>query len=338
MVNTSSNQAQLNRLTALWALSESGLGGFMHALKIPFTGFFLGGFAIVIITLIAHQSVHKYKAILQATLLVILVKAVASPHSPPMAYIAVGFQGLAGLTFFSLIPNLRLAAILFGFIGLMESAVQKFLVMTLLFGKSIWEALDLFVQSILKDLSFMTNFSFSFWLIAGYIGVYGIWGILVGLWAGSLPQQLAHQSDAVILQWHNLPPASTQTDSLKKRKRTGKLIGGFFMLVFMTSVFLFQGLGGKAMYAIIRALAALVLLFYVINPLIKWGIARWSKKQQANNKKQLTELLDLLPSISSKVAPAMQIARIQNKGLSVYPAFVINLIILSLYLTPTHEQ
>lgn len=337
MVNTSSNQVQLNKLTALWALSESGLGGFMHALKIPFTGFFLGGFAIVIITLIAHQSVNKYKAILQATLLVILVKAVASPHSPPMAYIAVGFQGLAGLTFFSLIPNLRLAAILFGFIGLMESAVQKFLVMTLLFGKSIWEALDLFVQSILKDLSFMTNFSFSFWLIAGYIGVYSIWGILVGLWAGSLPQQLAHQSDAVILQWHNLPPASTQTDSLKKRKRTGKLIGGFFMLVFMASVFLFQGLGGKAMYAIIRALAALVLLFYVINPLIKWGIARWSKKQQANNKKQLTELLDLLPSISSKVAPAMQIARIQNKGLSVYPAFVINLIILSLYLTPTHE-
>jgi hypothetical protein len=337
MVNTSSNQAQLNRLTALWALSESGLGGFMHALKIPFTGFFLGGFAIVIITLIAHQSVHKYKAILQATLLVILVKAVASPHSPPMAYIAVGFQGLAGLTFFSLIPNLRLAAILFGFIGLMESAVQKFLVMTLLFGKSIWEALDLFVQSILKDLSFMTNFSFSFWLIAGYIGVYSIWGILVGLWAGSLPQQLAHQSDAVILQWHNLPPASNQTDSMKKRKRTGKLIGGFFMLVFMASVFLFQGLGGKAMYAIIRALAALVLLFYVINPLIKWGIARWSKKQQANNKKQLTELLDLLPSISSKVAPAMQIARIQNNGLSVYPAFVINLIILSLYLTPIHE-
>ena len=337
MVNTSSNQAQLNKLTALWALSESGLGGFMHGLKIPFTGFFLGGFAIVIITLIAHQSVNKYKAILQATLLVILVKAVASPHSPPMAYIAVGFQGLAGLTFFSLIPNLRIAAVLFGCIGLMESAVQKFLVMTLLFGKSIWEALDLFVQSILKDLSFITNFSFSFWLIAGYVGVYSIWGILVGLWAGSLPMQLAHKSDAVILQWHNLPPASTQTDSLKKRKRTSKLIGGFFMLAFMASVFLFQGLGGKAMYAIIRSIAALVLLFYVVNPLIKWGINRWSAKQQANNKKQLTELLDLLPNLRSNIAPAMQIARMQNKGLSVYPAFVLNLIILSLFLTPTHE-
>ena len=193
------------------------------------------------------------------------------------------------------------------------------------------------MQSILKDLSFITNFSFSFWLIAGYVGVYSIWGVLVGLWSGSLPMQLAHKSDAVILQWHNLPPASTQTDSLKKRKRTGKLIGVFFMLVFIASVFLFQGLGGKAMYAIIRSIAALVLLFYVVNPLIKWGINRWSAKQQANNKKQLTELLNLLPSLRSNIAPAMQIARMQNKGLSVYPACVLNLIILSLYLTPTHE-
>ena len=142
----------LTRLTALWALSESGLGGFMHALKIPFTGFFLGGFAIVIITLIAHHTHHKSKSILQATLLVILVKALVSPHSPPMAYIAVAFQGLSGLALFALIPNTRLAAALFGLIALMESAVQKFLVMTLIFGKSLWEALDLFVKAILKDI------------------------------------------------------------------------------------------------------------------------------------------------------------------------------------------
>jgi len=38
----------------LWALSESGLGGMMFALKIPFTGFFVGGFAVVMLGLIAH--------------------------------------------------------------------------------------------------------------------------------------------------------------------------------------------------------------------------------------------------------------------------------------------
>lgn len=46
----------IQRLTALWAFSESGLGGVVHALKIPFTGIMLGGFAVIIITLIAYFS------------------------------------------------------------------------------------------------------------------------------------------------------------------------------------------------------------------------------------------------------------------------------------------
>ncbi|MFN9519473.1 MAG: hypothetical protein ACK574_07030, partial [Bacteroidota bacterium] len=71
MENT--NRHYINRLTALWAFSESGLGGMMHALKIPFTGFFLGGFAIVILTLIAHHSRNRFSDIMQSTLLVILV-------------------------------------------------------------------------------------------------------------------------------------------------------------------------------------------------------------------------------------------------------------------------
>ena len=126
------------RLTALWALSESGLGGAMHAFKIPFTGFFLGGFAILIVCLIAYHSTHKWKAIIQATLLVILIKATASPQSPPMAYVAVAFQGLIGALLFSIIPFFRLAAVLFGMLALLESATQKFLLTTLIFGKSMF--------------------------------------------------------------------------------------------------------------------------------------------------------------------------------------------------------
>ncbi len=323
----------LQKLTALWALSESGLGGFMHALKIPFTGFFLGGFAIVIITLIAHQSKQKSKAIIQATLLVILVKAIASPHSPPMAYIAVAFQGLAGLICFAVIPNLRIAAALFGLIALLESAVQKFLVMTLIFGESLWNALDLFVKSILKDFSFIGNFSFSFWLIVLYTGIYSIWGLIVGIWAGGLPNKLNKKAAEVLHQFKTIEVNQVQLNLNKKNKRKGKLIGIFFMMIFIASVFLFQGFGGKATYAIIRSMAALILLFYVINPLVKWAIKKWAAKQQNAKNKQLTLLLDLMPNMRSKITPALQIARLQNKGLKVYPAFVVNLIVLSIYHT-----
>jgi len=71
----------IQRLIALWALVESGLGGYMHALKIPFTGIVLGGSAVVILSLIAWFSEKPFRTLLRATLLVILVKFTVSPHT-----------------------------------------------------------------------------------------------------------------------------------------------------------------------------------------------------------------------------------------------------------------
>ena len=36
----------IQRLTALWALNECGLGGILHAVKSPFTGLVLGSIAM----------------------------------------------------------------------------------------------------------------------------------------------------------------------------------------------------------------------------------------------------------------------------------------------------
>ncbi len=319
------------RLTALWALSESGLGGLMHAFKIPFTGFFLGGFAIVIITLIAHHSTRKWKSIMQATLLVVLIKAAASPHSPPMAYIAVAFQGIAGAVFYSTVPFFRLAGILFGMIALFESAIQKFLVMTLIFGKSVWEALDSFFLGILKDLSFSSDFSFSFWLIATYTLGYTLWGILLGWWATALPARISNQSEQILANYKNLVPETVSAQQTNRKKRNRKMMATLFMLLFIATTFLLQGSGGKAFYAIARTVAALLLLFYFINPLVKWLMQKWLSKEEAKNKNQVSTLMDTIPELKNHVQPAMQLARQQHSGLPVYRAFVLNLIVFSLY-------
>jgi hypothetical protein len=323
------HETAINRLTALWALSESGLGGMMHALKIPFTGFFLGGFAIVIITLIAHFSDKPFKAILQATVLVVLVKAAASPHSPPMAYIAVGFQGLIGALMFTVIPFFRIAAPLFGMLALFESAVQKFITATLIFGKSIWEALDAFVASVLKDLSVFNDFSFSFWLIVIYTAVYVLWGCLLGWWASGLPKFLHHYSDDLLLRYSKLEEKETGEQSVKNKKWNKKLLITFLVLAFIVIVFLLQGSGHKALFAIARTIAALLLLFYLINPLVKWLMQRWLAKKQRSTR--LNELMDALPELRGYIAPAMLLARQNQKGLGVYKAFIENLIVLALY-------
>ena len=55
----------------------------MHAFKLPFTGLFVGGFAVLCVGLLAYVERPAASTILRATALVLLVKAVVSPHSPP---------------------------------------------------------------------------------------------------------------------------------------------------------------------------------------------------------------------------------------------------------------
>jgi hypothetical protein len=331
-VNTNPLTAQthtISRLTALWALSESGLGGMMHAVKIPFTGFFLGGFAIVIITLIAYFSETPFKSIIQATVLVLLVKAAASPHSPPMAYIAVGFQGLAGALLFAGIPFYRLAACLFGMIALFESAVQKFFVATLIFGKNIWEALDGFVAAVLKDLSVFHDFSFSFWMVLVYTSVYVVWGCIVGWWASGLPKVMNERSAGILLQYNRLNLLTVPEKEHRKHNRYRKIATLILVLVFIVLVFWVQGSEHKVLYAITRTIAALLILFYLFNPLVKWIIQRWLNTKRSSA--ELQSVLETLPEIRSYLAPAMQLARRENSGLGVYKTFVENLILLVLY-------
>jgi hypothetical protein len=76
-------------------------------------------------------------------------------------------------------------------------------------------------------------------------------------------------------------------------------------------------------------LAALLLMFYVLNPALKWAIQKWANKQQ--HKQTLAQLVDLMPNLKNNLTPALKIAQMQHKGLKVYTAFVVNLIVLSLY-------
>jgi hypothetical protein len=321
------------RLTALWALSESGLGGAMHAFKIPFTGFFLGGFAILIVCLIAYHSTQKWKAIIQATLLVILIKVSASPQSPPMAYVAVAFQGLIGALLFYIIPIFRLAAVLSGMLALFESATQKFLLSTLIFGKSIWEALDLFFKDILKTLSLSTDISFSFWLIFIYTLIYTIWGMLLGWWGASLPATLEKESIGIIEKYRHLE-IGTEQEVNPSKKRKHKLWGLLLVLLFVCITFLIQSNRSKVFYSIARTIAAMLILIFLISPLIKWLIQKWLVKAKKEKQQAISQLMDIIPELKSYVKPAMQLAKESHNGLMVYKAFTINLIVISLY----HQQ
>jgi hypothetical protein len=306
----------------------------MHALKLPFTGIFVGGFAVVIISLLAHYSRSNMRQMLQALGLVLMVKFAVSPQSPPQAYVAVAFQGLMGAVLYRSIGNYTVASLLFGVIAMLESAVQKVLFMLILFGEPILQAIDKFFKAIAKDFGLPKDFSFSYWLIAAYIGIYIIWGILLGIWISGLPRRIALQAESIRASFAALPASKAPEASVQKKK--GKRWLWPFMLVFIIAVFIFSNDiedYSKVTYVLLRTSAVLILFFMVLNPMIRWMLERWFKNQDSERHAAMRSLLELQPEMRGLLRPSWQLAKV-HRGLNRYPAFVLNLVVLSLHTLP----
>ncbi len=341
MINVSGSPF-IYRLTVLWALCESGLGGIMHALQIPFTGFFVGGFAVLIIGLIAFYSTEidsrktVTRNILQATLLVCLVKVAVSPQSPIGAYIAVGFQGLLGSLLYRL-PGFKVISVIFGIVALLESAFQKLLMLTIVFGKSFWQAVDIFFNGLLKDLSLPENFSFSFWLIISYTIVYGVWGLILGLWIGRLPSEIESKSADVLAEYEriNISDPVIETSQSNKFKRFLSIL---IVLSFIVIALVISGNQmSESLYVILRTIAVLMILLYVIQPVLRWILNKVLKNQSQAHKQKIEDIISVLPDIKYFINPAYSMASSKFSGLKKYKEFVLILFILSLHRLKTNE-
>jgi len=319
------NSLAIQRLTALWALCESGLGGWMHALKIPLTGFLVGGFAVVIISLIAWYSERDAKQILRSTLLVILVKAAVSPQSPLPAYVAVAFQGCIGALLYSSIPYFRFTSVLFAIVAMLESALQMLLITTLLFGKSVWQALDLFFEDLVKNFHLPGNHGFSFWIIIAYTSVYTLWGLLIGIWAGKLPERISQE-----LNKYDIEAIRSQTSlSLRDKKSYKKPFLFVAICAFVVMVFFSNGNMNKVLYVIVRTLAVLLLFFGLINPLIRYLLHKWFRRENNKNAASVKSIIDMMPELSGYFKPAYILSK-KNKRIKRYTSFLFLLIVFTL--------
>lgn len=179
-LNNEQRGLAVRRLTALWAFAESGLGGVLHALKIPFTGLVVGGLAVILITCIGYFSNGRYKQILQSLIIVLIVKAAVSPHTPFPAYRAVSFQAAIGFLVFSMMRINFLSILFLSVIAMLESAIQKLLILTFFFGKSIWHAADQLGNLIAQHFS-LTSLEGTYWLAGLYLFIYTAGGIVIAV-------------------------------------------------------------------------------------------------------------------------------------------------------------
>ena len=292
----------LIRLTALWALNEAGLGGLMHLFRSPFTGIFVGGAAVLLIAMIAHVAKKPGPAILRALLLVLIIKAAVSPHSPLPAYLAVSFQGLAGALLFSLLPAFRLSALLLGVLSLLESALQKLLTLTVLFGMPLWESIDAFINYVLQKFGLLAEGAGargSLWLVGLYVGLYLASGLAIGWLAGRLPKEVRAAAQRLAVPGVQ-PLSSDGTEKTTRRplwRRPMVRWIGLILLVVAGAYLLAPGARQALapLWLLARVAGILAIWYFLAAPLLMRLLQKFLQKKASDYREEVDAALELLP-------------------------------------------
>ena len=307
----------VQRLTALWAFTESGLGGIMHALQIPFTGLLVGGMAVIMISLVAEMSDHNYKQVLKSAMIVLIVKAMVSPHTPFPAYIAVAFQALLGFGLFSLFRVNFFSIILLSTIAMLESAIQKILVLTLFFGESIWKAMDSMIALLATQFGSIVS-NGSYWIVGIYGLLYLAGGLLIALLAYRTIKNFKTENPAFILQVN--AEADINKAGLKKtfQKNNYKKLWVLIMLMICVSavLFVFAADNKTGWLAVAKTvswtLSAILIWFMLIGPLFTKAIQKVLQKKQSRYSDEVLKTLSFLPVLRRLTALAWQQSRVYN--------------------------
>lgn len=303
------------RLIALWVLCEALLGSIIFTFKIPVSGLVIGSCAVVCISLLAWYVPAK-GAIIKATLIVAIFKMMLSPQAPPPAYIAVFFQGLLGELLFWNRKQFRLFCVLLALLAMVESAFQRVVSITILYGNDFWTAVNGFLTK-LTGSEQVTDYSY--FIIFWYVLLHIIIGVLVGVWAGFLPQRIqlmgalqkkysVETVDAAI----NIPP--------RKRK---KIFRRFLFIIWIALIAIyvqsFFKIGpallpsAMALRILIRSVIIVLTWYFLLSPVIKQLLHKWLQRKKQQSAEQVQQVLNLLPSTQGLMIRSWQLSA-ERKG------------------------
>jgi hypothetical protein len=332
------NKQVYYRLVALWILCEAMLGGIIHALRIPVSGLIVGSAAVVCICLIAFYVPGK-AVIIKATIIVVIFKMMLSPQAPVLAYLAVFFQGAMGELLFWNKKFYRLSCLLLGVIALLESGLQRIIVLTIVYGNNFWKAINDFIINLAGQKAF-TNYSL--YIAVTYIALHVLTGLIVGWWAGIIPTR--------VLNWHNKyqnvfvktgkREETILLKSNKKKKRFKKavfIIWIILLLLYLQSHFKIGDpiLSPRlSVQILIRSIIIILAWYFAIGPLLSRGLKKWLEKKQSASREEIIEITRLLPSIKTAMNESWK-ASSSTKGIR--KIFLCCKLILVYILHPTHE-
>jgi len=307
------------RLTALWAFSESALGGLLHMFKVPFTGAIINSVSAILIIMIASFSIKK-GTILKATMLVVAVKAAAAPYTPVNAFLSVLFQGFIGEWLLSSKRLFSVKAVIFSSLTLLQSAVQRIVVLTVMMGMTLWESIDVFGGVLLKKIGVANNsFLLSWFLVIGYILLYFIIGFFVGLMGRKIPKRVKLRiANGDIVSIVSDIKVEDYKDLKKKKRNRYKIRVLPLLLIFalIGSYFIpeISFWGKNILIMTLRYFIIMALWTFWAGPFLLEKGKKALKKQSYKYKEDIEFLIKLLPEIK-KISITMWKISSDSKGI-----------------------
>jgi hypothetical protein len=327
------------RITALWAFSEAFLGGLLHGFKVPFAGLALSLVASLCMSLIAASG-EKRGGIIRATLVVIAIKFILSPHTPPMAYAAVLIEGIAGELFFLQRRYMRTTSFFLTLFCLMYSAFQHLLVLTIVLGKEFWTALDSFLNGITKTFIKQPQ-QYSLYLVLFYLSCYFIAGIFGGILNSRIIKRIQSGTQPQLIDEVNkkYPDGLTGISFQEVKSRKGKklswqyIITGILLAILILSYTPVLGktvLKTKVIEIALRGTIIIFIWTFLLSPLLIRWVSKWVESYKSSRGSILQEVLSLLPDIKKIVQLSWQMAAGKNK-LKRFSDFISNTMLLVVY-------
>jgi len=306
----------VERITALWALSEAALGGILHALNLPFKGMLISGGAITFISLIGVIS-EKKGSILKATFIVLAIKYLISPYTPVTAAIAVLLQGLLGELFFSTRKFQLILIPLFAVIVELLTGLQKILIVTIIFGSNFWNIIDKFSKSLAMNFFSVDMPGVSIYIISIYLAIHILFGIFISMIILRLPKNFNEIKKYVSLESHIYEDPVVNIHHTKKSLGKPSIIMMVILFVLLFSApFIFPGIRSfdsiNIVLIILRAVLILLIWFFVISPLLQNLFKKLLSRKTNKYFKNIDDINSRLPAIKNIVITAWKESAIKS--------------------------
>jgi hypothetical protein len=310
------------RLTYLWAFAEGGLGGFMHLLHIPMTGFIVGGIAIIINVFLAAYSKVNYRIMLSSLGLVLLCKFALSPQSPLGAYVAVSFQGLLAIGIFKLGGVNRLSILFYAILVMLENAIQKPLMAYIIFGDELLKGIELVVNKFFKNLDYTKGFLSAMTFL--YFVIYAAWGMIMARWS----YQFLHSIETYTIDTRTFISIEKSNEHPTKSYRKSILSIVLLSAILFFVFFYFSSHKISWSAYLLKATTWFILLGFILPIILRLALKQFSKTESSS----IARAISFMPKIKQNFFQSLELVR-DKKGLIKIKQFIFFIIFLNVFHT-----